>query len=164
MKYAKALGARLAGYALVGLAEVPMHDLYDVNVASTRAQVTVREQWRERERESASEYYRTRAKDGMIAAEVSALAVGDYAMVGIPAELFTTSARQIREHSPYPITSVMSLTNGNLHYVAESDAFFEGSIIYGAENRVSEMTERGTGEILAKAGIEVLRKAKGRSE
>ena len=103
---------------------------------------------------------RKRAEEGAIRVQVAALAVGDYAMVGIPAELFTTPARRIREHSPFDITSVMALTNGDVFYVAEKDAFFEGSQIYGIEDHWPEMAAPGADDVLVEAGLRAVREAK----
>ncbi len=158
--YAKRLGAKLAGYALTALAEVPMHDLYDVSAASCRVEVTVREQWKPLAEQSGSEFFQRRARQGKDAGEVSVLAIGDYAMVGIPAELFTGPARIIRDHSPFAITSVMCLTNGQLLYIADKAACYPQSMIYGAENDLYVMAEPGSDTIFVKAGIEMLRAAR----
>ena len=97
---------------------------------------------------------------GKVPAQVAAIAVGDYVMVGVPAEFFTTPARRIREHSPFALTSVMALTNGNVRYVAEKEAFFKGSQIYGTENHQPEMAVPGTDSILADAALQCVREAR----
>jgi hypothetical protein len=160
MGYARKLGERLAGYALVGLADVAMHDSFDAATGSCRVEIDVKNEWKKEVENSMSAYFQRRAREGKDEAEVSILAVGDYAMVGVAAELFTAPAMRIREHSPFPITSVMSLTNGSVLYMAEKEAFFDGSIIYGTENRMPEMAAPGSDERIVKAGIDMARKAK----
>ncbi|MCY3800257.1 MAG: hypothetical protein OXG46_01635, partial [Chloroflexi bacterium] len=78
-------------------------------------------------------------------------AIGGYAMVGIPAELFATPGWRIRSHSPFEITAVMSLTNGLVGYVPEADAYFPGSYIYGVHPHLAAITVPGTDETLVAA-------------
>jgi aminoglycoside N3'-acetyltransferase len=160
LDYVKKLGKRLAGYILVGTADVGMHDLFAMGTASQTVTLPVREDWKPFARKSGFSIMEEWAERGEASAEVSALAVGDYAMVGIPAEFFTTPARSIREHAPFEITSVMSLTNGDMIYVAEKEAFFEGSLIYGTQTAMPAVVEKGSSEILSRAGLSVLRSLK----
>ena len=97
---------------------------------------------------------------GRVPAEVSALAVGDLALVGIPAEYFTMAARSIRAHAPFELTAVMALTNGKLMYVADGEAFFEGSMVYGAYPQQPAMCAPGTDRVLAEAALSALRTAR----
>jgi aminoglycoside 3-N-acetyltransferase len=160
LDYAIRLGKRLAGYALVGLADVPMHDLFRVGSGRRQVEVEIREDWKPYVRDRNNPETTKWAAEGKTRAEVIALAVGDYGMVGIPAELFTTPARVIREHSPFPLTAVLGLTNGMVMYVPEKEAYFEESLIYGVYPSNSDMTVAGTDRILSKAGIEALRQAR----
>jgi hypothetical protein len=91
---------------------------------------------------------------------VAALAIGGYGMVGIPAEYFTTPARRIREHAPFPVTAVMGLTNGTVMYVAEGEAFFPGSMIYGVHPHRTAMAAPGSDRVLSEAGLRALRQAR----
>ena len=61
--------------------------------------------------------------------------------------------------SPFPVTSVMALTNGNVFYVADREAFFDGSQIYGTECMMPEMAAPGTDRVLADAALRALRAA-----
>jgi hypothetical protein len=54
----------------------------------------------------------------------------------------------------------MSLTNGLLIYVAEQEAFFEGSLIYGVQPHIVAMAEPGSDRVLSAAGIRALQRAK----
>lgn len=157
MAYAERMGKRLAGHLLNALAEVTMHDSFDVTSAGELVTVTIKEGWRDLMRESDNEFHRTRAREGKVELAVGSLVVGDYAMVGIPAEFFTTPAMSIRTHSPFPITSVMALTNGDVIYVAEEEAFFEGSQIYGTELHMPEMAVPGTDRVFVDAALRALR-------
>ena len=103
------------------------------------------------------------AEEGWAPAEVCSMTVGEYAMVGIPGEIFTTPGRRIREHSPYQYTSVMALTNGLIGYIPESDAFFEHSYIYGVHPNAADIAVKGTDEVLVKLGIKALLAAKSRT-
>jgi hypothetical protein len=99
------------------------------------------------------------SKRGEVEAEVTALAIGDFALVGIPAEIFTDPARKICEHSPFAITAVVALTNGLLMYVAEEEAFFDKSLIYGVHQNPADMAVAGTDSLLVEAGLGALREA-----
>jgi aminoglycoside 3-N-acetyltransferase len=160
LAYAERLGRRYAGYVLAATADVAMHDLFSVATGSERVQVRVRDDWPPLVAGVANPAIRAAAETGQAPAEVTALAVGDLSMVGIPAEYFTTAARHIREHGPFALTSVMALTNGKLMYVADADAFFEGSMIYGAYPQQPAMCAPGTDRMLSDAALRVLRAAK----
>ena len=55
----------------------------------------------------------------------------------------------------------MALTNGDVLYVAEEDAFFPGSSIYGVHPHMAAMAVPGSDAVLSDAAIRALRQAKG---
>ncbi|MBA7703302.1 hypothetical protein ES703_112084 [subsurface metagenome] len=158
--YAKKLGIRLAGYLQIALADAEMHDLFGVGTGHEECDLPIRDDWKAAGAQSEREELRDYARTGVMPSEVTALAVGEYAMVGIPAEIFTTPARRVREHSPFKYTSVMGVTNGNALYVAESEAFFEGSMIYGVVPGKWMIVAKGSDRVLSEAGIRALRQAR----
>ncbi|MBI3971647.1 MAG: AAC(3) family N-acetyltransferase [Chloroflexi bacterium] len=160
LAYAERLGRRYAGHILAAIQNVPVHDLFPIGTGNERVEVVVREDWRSRVAGVKHPELRTYADSGRAPAEVNALAVGDFALVGIPAEFFTTPARRIREHAPFDLVAVSALANGKLMYVAESDAFFDGSMIYGVYPQQPAMCERGTDRALSEAALRTLRQAK----
>ena len=160
LAYAERLGRRYAGYILAAIADVPVRDLVPIGIGSERVQVSVRDDWPPLVTRISHPAIRAAAETGRVPAEVCALAVGDLALVGVPAEYFTTAARSIREHAPFDLTAVMALTNGKLMYVADGEAFFAGSMIYGAYPQQPAMCAPGTDRVLAKAALRALRTAK----
>jgi hypothetical protein len=160
LAYAERLGHRYAGYILAAIADVAMHDLFPVGTGSERVTVHTREDWAPLVARVPHPEIRSAAETGRAPAEVSALAIGDVALVGIPAEYFTTAAQGIRAHAPFGLTSVMALTNGKLMYVADSEAFFPGSMIYGAYPQQPAMCAPGTDRLLGEAALRALRTAK----
>jgi hypothetical protein len=164
MPYALRLGKRLAGHILNGTADVPVRDMFDVATASETSQIHVRDDWRKYGRALENREFQKYAEDGMAPAEVCSLAIGEYAMVGIPGEIFTSPGRRLREHSPFEYTSVMALTNGLIGYVSESDTYFEGSYIYGVHPSVADIAVKGTDEVLVELGTKTLLSAKNQSD
>lgn len=161
MAYAVRLGKRLAGYVFVAIADVPVHDVFSVGTGFQSVEVKIRDDWRSfvTPKIATSGLYQYADRKTM-PAHVAALAIGEYALVGVPAELFTTPGRRIREHSPFVVTSAMSLTNGMVCYVAEAEAFFDASYIYGVHPDLPDMAEKGTDTVLVNAGLSALREAK----
>jgi hypothetical protein len=58
--------------------------------------------------------------------EVSALTSGDWAVVGIPAEVFTQIGLDVRSKSPFKHTWISGLTNGYCGYLPLQEAFTQG--------------------------------------
>lgn len=56
-----------------------------------------------------------------IEAETQALAVGDYAIVGMPGEIFVKIGKVVAEKSPFALTIPVSHANGAVGYVPTSD-------------------------------------------
>jgi aminoglycoside 3-N-acetyltransferase len=160
LDYALRLGRRLGGEILAAVQDVPVHDVFALGTGRVPLEVPVREDWRRLAAGTAHPELQAWLGAGRAPAEVTALAVGDFALVGIPAELFTAPAQRVRAHSPFLHTAVVGLANGKLMYVAEGEAFFEGSTIYGVEPDFPAMAQPGADRLLADAGLRALRQAR----
>lgn len=167
LTYARKLGLCLGSAILSGAQRVTVHDVFPIAVASEAVEVAVRADWRTGAAAppavpAAHPEWRVWAADGRLAVDVVALAVGDFALAGIPAALFTTPARRIREHAPFPCVAVAGQTNGTIMYVAEQEAYVAGTLVYGVMPQPEAMAEPGTDQILSAAALRALRRAKGR--
>ena len=156
MGYAARVGRRLAGHLMAALSDVPVHDVFRVQTATHRTHVKIRDDWPPDGARLESPEFAAYARDRVAPADVSVLAVGGYVMVGVPAEIFAIPGRRIRDHSPFEITAVMSLTNGLVGYVPEADAYFPGSYIYGVHPHLADITVAGTDETLVAAAGKAL--------
>lgn len=160
MAHVLRLGRRYAGHILAAGQGLTMHDTFAVATASETGEVQVRDDWRAVGQGMTHPEMQQWATSGRAPAEVTALAVGDFGMVGIPAEFFTAPAQNVREHAPFPIVAVTALVNGKLMYVAESEAFFEESEIYAVERNMPAMAAPGTDRVLSALALRVLRQVK----
>lgn len=75
------------------------------------------------------------------------------AIVGMPGELFSAFAVEIRKHSPFKNTIIVELTHCHIAYVPTVEAFSQGG--YEA---INSRLALGGGELLCKAAIELLHK------
>jgi hypothetical protein len=70
------------------------------------------------------------ARDGAAgltrSAEVQAIRIGDFGLVGLPGEVFVEYALNIDAHAGYAETATMAYTNGNIGYVPTAAAYPEG--------------------------------------
>ena len=87
-------------------------------------------------------------------AEVSAIRLGDVALVGMPGEIFTGLGLQLRTNSPFPHTVIAELTNHYAGYVPTSEAFEQGG--YELKLGHGSFVEKSSGEILVNAGLRLL--------
>jgi len=87
-----------------------------------------------------------------IPVEISALAVGDVAFVGLPGEVFVAHGLAIKEQSPFAQTFVAELCNDSIGYVPTQSAYSEG----GYEATASQVVP-GTGERMVDTALELLR-------
>ncbi|MHB8994101.1 MAG: hypothetical protein ACYC63_02505 [Armatimonadota bacterium] len=60
------------------------------------------------------------------AAEVQAIRIGDFGLVGLPGEVFVEYALHIDAHVGYRETATMAYANGNIGYVPTAAAYHEG--------------------------------------
>lgn len=59
--------------------------------------------------------------DFTIPVETQAIAIGDYAIVGLPGEIFVNIGLKIAEESPFGVTIPVSHANGAIGYVPTAD-------------------------------------------
>lgn len=76
---------------------------------------------------------------------ISAMRIGDVAIVGVPAELFTQLGMDIKKRSPFRHTIIAELANDYVGYVGNADAYRLGG--YQLWMGHHSWTERGTGEL-----------------
>ncbi|MHB1296817.1 MAG: hypothetical protein ACYC4R_17715 [Anaerolineae bacterium] len=86
--------------------------------------------------------------------EVSALAVGDLALVGFPAEYFTEFGLRAKAASPFKATLVAELANGYHGYVPTQEAFQHGG--YEPRFGYSSRLVPEAGDRMCDAGIQLL--------
>lgn len=86
---------------------------------------------------------------------LTALSIGEFALAGIPGEPFTALGRAIKEGSPFTLTFPCCLANGAEGYYPDATVYEEG----GYELDVARF-EKGTGEALVEAALEVLNSLK----
>lgn len=85
-------------------------------------------------------------------AEVQVIALGkSVAWVGLPGEIFNEHGRAIKLASPFPVTIVAELANGNLGYVPDRKAYSEG-----AYEVISSRLAAGGGEAMVASAVEQL--------
>lgn len=86
--------------------------------------------------------------------EVIAIALGDVALVGYPAEMFTDFGLATKVSSPFKLTAVCGLTNGWYSYVPTADAYTRG----GFETRLasSSRLEIEAGDKMVRVAIDLL--------
>jgi neutral ceramidase len=89
--------------------------------------------------------------ESAVRVEVSALAVGDVAIVGLPGEIFVEHGLAIKRASPFPYTFVAELCNDSIGYVPTRAAYSEGG--YEA---YSTPLQPGTGEQIVALALELL--------
>jgi hypothetical protein len=93
--------------------------------------------------------------------ELTALAIGDVALAGYPAEMFTEFGLRTKAESPFPATFVCELANGWVGYIPTADAFERG----GYETRLaySSRLVPEAGDAMTDTGLELLRELHGRA-
>jgi neutral ceramidase len=84
-------------------------------------------------------------------AEVTAICIGDVALVAVPGELFTSVGRAIRDRSPFDRTMVVGYADGHVGYVPDRQAYAAG----GYEALVTWL-EPSAAELLVEAASGVL--------
>jgi neutral ceramidase len=89
-------------------------------------------------------------------AEVQVLRVGELALVGIPAEVFTEWGLMIKRESPAPFTFVSELTNGWVGYLLNPGGFAEGG--YEASPGTWTQTSEEGGRILTETALALSRR------
>ncbi len=84
-----------------------------------------------------------KSKETTAEMEIQGLKIGELALVGIPAEVFTETGLKIKEKSPFPYTLIVELANGCLGYLPPPKAFEEGGYetMLNSYNRLPPDTE-----------------------
>ncbi len=83
------------------------------------------------------------------------LRVGDVAIVGVPAELFTVLGTEIKRRSPFKNTVIAELSNDWIGYLPDRDAHTMGG--YQVWTGFHSYAEPGTGERVVDAAVDMLR-------
>jgi neutral ceramidase len=87
-----------------------------------------------------------------VEAEVQVIALGNQlAWVGLPGEVFVELGLAIKRASPFPLTVVAELTNDDIGYVPNREAYPQG-----AYEPVSARVAQGSGEMLVDAAVRLL--------
>lgn len=85
---------------------------------------------------------------------VQVLLLGDVAIVGVPAEFFTTLGQEIKRRSPYRYTFVAELANDWIGYLPDRRAFELGG--YQTWTGLHSLAEPGTGEAVVAECVKML--------
>lgn len=100
-----------------------------------------------------------RRGEGTTEAEIQTIAVGEAAVVGLPAEIFVEFGLQIKAGSPYGLTIINELCNGNAGtYVCTKEAYRLG----GYEPRITSNNrlQEETGDIFVESALKLLAELK----
>ncbi len=87
---------------------------------------------------------------------VQAIVIGDVALVGVPAEFFTTLGQEIKRKSPYRHTFILELANDYVGYVGDDEAYDLGG--YQVWTGLHSFAERGSGEAIVEKAVDLLRR------
>jgi neutral ceramidase len=90
---------------------------------------------------------------------VQAIAIGDVAIVGVPAEFFTILGEEIKRRSPYRYTYVAELANDWIGYLPDRKAFELGG--YQTWTGLHSFAEPGTGERVVGESVRLLNELAG---
>ena len=85
---------------------------------------------------------------------IQAIRIGDVAIVGVPAEFFTTLGQEIKRQSPFRYTMVFELANDYIGYVPDRVGYDRGG--YQVWTGLHSFVERGTGELIVSESVELL--------
>ena len=85
---------------------------------------------------------------------VQVVRIGDVAIVGVPAEFFTSLGIEIKRRSPFRYTYVAELSNDWVGYVADAPAYDLGG--YQLWTGLHSWVARGTGEQMVDEAVEML--------
>jgi hypothetical protein len=85
---------------------------------------------------------------------VTALRLGEAALVGLPGEMFVEFGLMIKERSPFQRTYVATYANGHAGYVATRRAFIGGS--YEAWPVLAARLGRESGYLMVDKAVELL--------
>lgn len=83
------------------------------------------------------------------------LAIGDVALVGVPAEFFTVLGQEIKRQSPFRFTYVVELANDWIGYLPDRQALELGG--YQTWTELHSYAAPGTGEAVVEEAVRLLR-------
>lgn len=86
---------------------------------------------------------------------IQAIALGDIAIVGVPAEYFTALGQEIKARSPFRHTIVSELANDYIGYMPDQRGYDLGG--YQVWTGLHSFVERGTGEAIVRQAVELLK-------
>lgn len=86
--------------------------------------------------------------------ELQAIRIGDVALVGFPAEMFTEFGLRTKAESPFDHTVVCGLTNGWFGYIPTKDAFEHGG--YEPRLKYSSRLQPEAGDLMTDAAVQLL--------
>jgi neutral ceramidase len=89
--------------------------------------------------------------EAQVPAEISAVALGDMALVGLPGEIFSQLGIEIKKRSPFKHTFVIELCNDSIGYLPPRQVYEEGG--YEA---ASSPFKPGDGELVADGVVKLL--------
>ena len=93
---------------------------------------------------------------------VQALLIGDVAFVGVPGEFFTKLGIEIKRRSPFRYTYIAGTANDYIGYIGDAEAYELGG--YQLWTGFHSLAERGTGEKIVEAAVELLDQLRGQVE
>jgi len=85
---------------------------------------------------------------------IQAVAIGEIAIVGVPAELFTVLGLEIKRRSPFKHTIIAELANDHIGYVGDEPSYGLGG--YQLWTGHHSWTEAGTGELIVQECVDLL--------
>lgn len=92
--------------------------------------------------------------------EVHTIRIGEWAMVGLPGEIYTDIGKAIKKDSPYKLTSVISLANGTHGYITP-DHYLDTSCYPSRVSKYNAYSGEGTADILINNSLAQLKEMKG---
>ena len=92
--------------------------------------------------------------------EVHTIRIGEWAMVGLPGEIYTDIGRAIKKASPYELTSVISLANGTHGYITP-DHYLDTNCYPSRVSKYNAYSGKGTADILINNSLAQLKEMKG---
>ena len=91
--------------------------------------------------------------------EIHTIRIGEWAMVGLPGEIYTDIGRAIKADSPYELTSVVSLANGTHGYITP-DKYLDTSCYPARVSKYNAYSGYGTADILINNSLAQLNQMK----
>jgi hypothetical protein len=89
---------------------------------------------------------------------ISAMRIGELALVGLPGEIFVEHGLAIKQRSPFKHTCVVELANDWIGYIPTTRAFTEGS--YETELIYSSRSQPEAGDRMVETALRLLEKLK----